>query len=160
MAKNHRKLGIFTHHGSYAHRNGFPWHETIGRHNLHSRGANTPVSTSFNQVLGRILQIGVMVSSVIICFGLILSCVHPDQFSGQHLLRFPHTLGEVGNGLLTWQPQAFIALGLLLLIATPVIRVASSIFGFALQHDRRYVVIASLVLAILLLSFLLGKGVG
>ncbi|MGH2509954.1 MAG: DUF1634 domain-containing protein [Ktedonobacteraceae bacterium] len=53
-----------------------------------------------------------------------------------------------------------IALGLLLLLATPVIRVAASIVAFGLEHDRRYVIITTIVLAILCLSFLIGKGAG
>jgi uncharacterized membrane protein len=43
-------------------------------------------------------------------------------------------------------PYVIIQLGLLFLIATPVARVAFSIFGFAEEHDRMYVVVASIVL--------------
>ena len=48
--------------------------------------------------------------------------------------------------------RGIIQLGLLLLIATPVARVAFSIFGFAEEHDRLYVIVASIVLLILLYS--------
>lgn len=48
-------------------------------------------------------------------------------------------------------------MGLLLLIATPVMRVAVSILAFAVQRDWRFVAITSVVLALLLLSFLLGN---
>jgi uncharacterized membrane protein len=48
--------------------------------------------------------------------------------------------------------QAIIQLGLLLLILTPVTRVAFALAGFALEHDRTYVVITSIVLAILIYS--------
>ena len=43
--------------------------------------------------------------------------------------------------------QAVIQLGLLLLILTPVARVAFSLAGFALEHDRTYMVLTSIVLA-------------
>ena len=49
------------------------------------------------------------------------------------------------------------ALGLLLLIATPILRVAVSLLGFALQRDRAYTMISAVVLLVLLISFLLGK---
>jgi len=52
--------------------------------------------------------------------------------------------------------RAIIQFGLLLLIATPVARVAISIAGFALEKDRTYVAITCLVLGILLYS-LIGK---
>lgn len=61
-------------------------------------------------------------------------------------------------GLVGLHPQAFITLGLLLLIATPVMRVAVSVVAFAIEHDRLYVVITLVVLAILITSFILGKG--
>ncbi len=48
--------------------------------------------------------------------------------------------------------QAIIQLGLLLLILTPMARVAFSLAGFALEHDRTYVVLTSIVLAILIYS--------
>ncbi len=48
--------------------------------------------------------------------------------------------------------RAIIQFGLLLLIATPIARVAFSLVGFALERDRTYVVITSIVLAVLIYS--------
>ncbi len=53
--------------------------------------------------------------------------------------------------------RGFIQLGLLLLIATPVVRVAFSIWGFAAERDRMYVAFTVVVLTILLYS-LFGSG--
>jgi uncharacterized membrane protein len=50
--------------------------------------------------------------------------------------------------------RAVIQLGLLLLILTPVARVAFSLAGFALEHDRSYVMLTFIVLAILIYSLL------
>jgi uncharacterized membrane protein len=47
--------------------------------------------------------------------------------------------------------------GLLLLILTPILRVAVSIVAFIIEKDRIFVFITATVLAVLLLSFLLGK---
>jgi uncharacterized membrane protein len=52
--------------------------------------------------------------------------------------------------------QAIIALGLLILIATPVMRVAISIIAFAIQRDYTFVAITCVVLALLCISFLMG----
>jgi uncharacterized membrane protein YfcA len=76
----------------------------------------------------------------------------PHKFAPQNLLNFPQTFGQVWAGLLTLNPQAVITLGLLLLIATPVMRVAVSIIAFAAERDWRYVVITCIVLIILLFS--------
>jgi uncharacterized membrane protein len=53
--------------------------------------------------------------------------------------------------------RGMIQLGLLCLIATPVARVAFSIWGFAAEHDRLYMIFTGIVLIILLYS-LLGSG--
>jgi uncharacterized membrane protein len=46
--------------------------------------------------------------------------------------------------------RAIIQFGLLVLIATPIARVAFSLVGFAMEGDRKYMVITSIVLAVLL----------
>lgn len=48
--------------------------------------------------------------------------------------------------------QAVVQLGLLILILTPIARVAFSLVGFALEHDWTYVALTSVVLTILIYS--------
>ena len=109
-------------------------------------------------IIGWILQGGVTLSAFFIIIGLLLLPTRPGGLSIQRLLNFPQTLDQIRQGLLILRPQAIIALGLLILIATPVVRVAASIVSFALERDKKYVVITSVVLAILLFSiFFLGS---
>ena len=63
-----------------------------------------------------------------------------------------HSIVEVGKFALHGDGRAIIEIGLLLLIATPVMRVAFSMVAFALEKDRLYVVLTLIVLVILLLS--------
>jgi uncharacterized membrane protein len=56
--------------------------------------------------------------------------------------------------------MAIITLGLILLLATPVARVAVSVIAFALSRDRLYVAITLVVLCILIFSLLSGAGGG
>ncbi|MFZ0286390.1 MAG: DUF1634 domain-containing protein [Terriglobales bacterium] len=56
-----------------------------------------------------------------------------------------------------FRSRGIIQLGLLCLIATPVARVAFSIWGFAAEHDRLYMIFTGIVLTVLLYS-LLGSG--
>ena len=53
--------------------------------------------------------------------------------------------------------QSVVVFGLLMLISTPVLRVAVSIFAFVYQKDGRFVIITTVVLLLLLLSFGIGK---
>lgn len=48
--------------------------------------------------------------------------------------------------------QAIIQIGILLLILTPIARVAFSLAGFSLEHDRTYMVLTTIVLLILIYS--------
>src|SRR5947209_16980880 len=109
------------------------------------------VSSTYT-IIGWVLQGGVILSAVVIVIGLFMMSLRPDKFAPQKLQSFPQTFGQVWTGLLILRPQTVIALGLLLLIATPVVRVAVSILAFAVERDRRFVVITLLVLLILLFS--------
>jgi uncharacterized membrane protein len=112
-----------------------------------------------------ILRSGVIVSVLLVAFGTTLSFVRHREYLTQpaqlqRLTRpgasFPHTLSQTVDGLKRMRGQAFVVLGLLLLIATPVLRVAVSIFAFLAMRDRNFAWITAIVLLLLLLSFLLG----
>jgi uncharacterized membrane protein len=60
------------------------------------------------------------------------------------------TLGGILRSALALRGQGIIQLGLLLLIATPVARVAFSMWGFAEERDRMYVGYTAIVLGVLL----------
>jgi len=67
------------------------------------------------------------------------------------------SLGGIIHSALDRRGRGIIQLGLVLLIATPVARVAFSIWGFAEERDHMYTIFTVIVLAILLYS-LLGSG--
>ena len=118
----------------------------------------TKASIFATNAIGWVLQGGVILSSLIIVIGLLLLPTRPGGLSPERLLQFPQTLAQIGAGIVVLRPQGIIALGLLLLIATPVLRVAVSVVTFALEKDRKYVLITLIVLAILLFSiFYLGS---
>ena len=113
-----------------------------------------------------LLRVGVVTSLSFVLIGLLLMFIHHPSYlvSVMDLQRltspgaaFPHTLRDVVNGLLAGRGQAVVAVGLLMLIVTPIMRVAVSIIAFALQRDRAFALITSGVLTILIISFVLGK---
>lgn len=111
-------------------------------------------------IISGVLRGGVLLSAAIILLGVVLyylrnpranpAIAQPDPF--------PHSLSAILTGLAHADGLAIIAFGLLILLATPVIRVAVSIVAFALEGDRRYVAITALVLLILIVSFIAGRG--
>ena len=67
------------------------------------------------------------------------------------------SLADLLPGLAEPDPAAYLSLGLLVLVATPFVRVAGSIVAFALERDRRYVLVTAVVLAVMCLGVVLGK---
>jgi uncharacterized membrane protein len=117
-------------------------------------------------LISAILRIGVVSSLSIVLFGTIVSFVHhPDYRSSSSDLqtltadgaKFPHNIAAIITGVKDFRGQSIVLVGLLLLIATPVVRVAISILTFVHQKDWIFVTITSTVLLLLILSFILGK---
>ncbi len=63
--------------------------------------------------------------------------------------------GTLGSSLAALRPIGLAQLVLVVLVATPVTRVAASVVAFAAEGDRLYVAITLVVLAILLTSLFL-----
>jgi uncharacterized membrane protein len=125
-------------------------------------GAPTPIE----RVISWILRGGVLASLLVLLAGTTISFVHhPGYLYSKKQLApltapghaIPHTLADVLSGLLAGHGQAIVMAGLLLLVATPVLRVAVSIVAFLWEKDRLFAVITTVVLLLLLLSFFLGK---
>jgi len=72
------------------------------------------------------------------------------------------SLTEVARGLEAhpMRPTALIALGLTLLLMTPVAGVVVAIVGFLADGDYRYAVIATIVFALLVLGTMMAHGMG
>jgi len=117
-------------------------------------------------LISNLLRTGVIASLSIVLIGTLLSFTHhPDYVSSSAELSritgksaaFPHDLNDVAAGIANVKGGAIVMAGLLLLIATPVMRVAVSIFVFVHQKDRPFVVFSTIVLILLCLSFVIGK---
>jgi len=113
---------------------------------------------AFRTIVSYVLAIGVTVSAAVIALGFLLAIVFGWQTSLNGGTAGPADLADFSAmpaGLAALRPSAITQLGLSLLLATPVVRVAASVIGFALEEDRLYVVVTLMVLAILLGSIFL-----
>jgi len=66
------------------------------------------------------------------------------------------SIAAVIRGVSHGTGPALVMLGVLVLVATPIARVAVSVVVFSVSRDRRYILVTALVLAVLLGSFALG----
>lgn len=120
---------------------------------------------SLELLISTLLRYGVLASIGLVGAGIVLSFVHhPDYLSSADALArltrpsdTPHDLSEVLAGLAAARGQTLTMLGLLMLITLPVTRVGLSLIVFTAQKDRAFVLITGAVLALLLVSFLLGQ---
>jgi uncharacterized membrane protein len=108
-------------------------------------------------ILGNLLRTGVVVSAVIVFCGAVVFLARHGRapadfrvFQGEpsELRSVPGVVRDA----MDLSGRGIIQLGLLFLIATPVVRVIFSIWGFAAERDRMYVVFTVIVLAILIFS--------
>lgn len=119
------------------------------------------------QYIGKLLRYGVMLACTITSFGGLVYLFQQNGRmpnysptpSGQAFLGVAQYLRELSTILpriLDFDGAAIIQLGVIVLIATPIMRVAFSVFSFLLERDYMYVVITLIVLAIIVANMLLG----
>jgi uncharacterized membrane protein len=129
------------------------------------KGAEHPGMTPEHRVevvIGALLRFGVLLAAAVVASGAALYLAHHGG-EPTHYRVFrgePEQLRDLG--LIFEQSRslggrAVIQLGLLLLIATPIARVAFSVAVFAHQRDATYVAVTLVVLGLLLWG-LLGGG--
>ncbi len=134
----------------------------------------TEALTRMELAISYALRGGVLLSAAVILVGILWFAVTQDTGYAKvlpHHLRdllafhqasgpgfFPTSPRAVVAGAAAGKPYAIIGLGMLLLIATPVVRVALSVFFFLAQRDWLYVGITLFVLGVLLLSLFSGIG--
>jgi uncharacterized membrane protein len=120
---------------------------------------NTPAPGRTETVIGTLLRIGVAVSAAVVAIGGAVylarhgaEAPHVDAFRGE-----PSDLRSVEGvvrSTFMLSGRGIIQFGLLVLIATPVMRVMVSLASFARQREWLYVGFTALVLALLLFSLL------
>ena len=108
-------------------------------------------------IIGNLLRIGVGTAAAVVLVGAAAYLVlHGFGHANYRVFRGEpsdlRTLRGIVRAALGLHPRGIIQLGLVLLIATPVARVAFSVFAFAVERDRMYVVFTLMVLGILILS--------
>ncbi|WP_069659113.1 DUF1634 domain-containing protein [Arcticibacter eurypsychrophilus] len=114
-------------------------------------------------VLGQLLRAGVVTSSVIALIGgvIYLMAHGADRPHYTEFIGAPENLRHINGiiaGLLVFDAQAIIQTGVLVLIATPILRVLLSAIAFAIEKDYLYVIITLIVLSIIAIGMFGGLG--
>lgn len=111
------------------------------------------------------LRIGVVSSVAVILAGLVMGIVaNPGHLTDPQAFllltspgaAFPHSVADLTMELLAFRGRAIITIGVLLLIATPVVRVGVSLMAYLKERDWIYTAFTALVLTALVISFAVG----
>jgi uncharacterized membrane protein len=110
-----------------------------------------------DQVIGNLLRVGVVLSSLIVLIGGGLYLTrHGTELPNYHMFHgepseLRSILGIIKDAS-SFSSQGIIQFGMLLLIATPVMRVAFTVVSFIIQRDRIYIGVTLIVLSVLIFS--------
>jgi uncharacterized membrane protein len=108
--------------------------------------------------ISRMLRAGVSMAAAVVLLGGIVYLLQSHGIASdyRHFRGNPDPadrIAPVFAGIRHRDSRSIIRLGILMLIATPIMRVAYCVFGFAVQKDKLYVMISGIVLTVLLYSF-------
>ena len=123
-----------------------------------TKGATAPPApgvppASLELALAHVLQLGTYVSVALIGVGAVLLLAgggSPTQGGP------PLDLATLPADLLALRPAGFLWLGILGVIATPALRVARALLGFARRGEQRMVGVSVLVLAVIAVGVIVG----
>jgi uncharacterized membrane protein len=110
-----------------------------------------------DSIMGNLLRAGVFLSAAVVLLGGVMhlnaaahSKVDDAVFHGEPaiLRSIPDVIADAMAG----KAAGVMQLGVLLLLATPIARVAFSVFAFAVQRDWKYVVVTLFVFSVLIYS--------
>ncbi len=109
------------------------------------------------RIIGVVLISGVILSGAVVLLGGACYLVrHASEAPAYHVFHGAPQADRSVRGIVEAAGpsncQAVIQLGLLLLILTPIARVGLSLVAFGMEHDKTYVVLTAIVLAILVYS--------
>jgi uncharacterized membrane protein len=108
-------------------------------------------------IIGWVLRAGVFVSMLVVFIGGVIYLYrHGQTIANYHEFKgipdFVHSPAGIIDGILTFRGRAIIQAGIILLIATPIVRVVFSAIGFIIEKDHLYTGITFIVLLIIIIS--------
>src|SRR5215468_3400668 len=112
-----------------------------------------------DEIIGQLLRTGVVLAAAIVfAGGVVYLTRHQAPVTNYRVFQGePEELRGVRGivrSAVRFSDRGLIQFGLIVLIATPVARVAFSLLAFLYQHDWMYVIVTAMVLTLLLYSLL------
>ena len=130
----------------------------------------TQIEERVDVVISWLLRLGVILCALIILGGWTVSIARSAASGSSNLPQLAqggllpdsavtHSLAGIQEGLARGSARAWIGVGLMLLIALPIVRVAFMVILFGVERDWPFALLTLFVLVLLLSGLLLGKAV-
>jgi uncharacterized membrane protein len=107
-----------------------------------------------NRPVAYALRVGVAIGAALAAIGL---GIWAAQGFDSSTAITNYTLGNIVEAAITGNASGIVYLGIVVLIATPVVRVVLSLVYFLTEKDAKYVGITAVVLAMLLFALFSGR---
>jgi uncharacterized membrane protein len=119
-----------------------------------SASGHSAVDATIELLLGRLLRVGVILSAMLTLTGAAILLTSNGSRPGRDLIAHSGEFSRhaLFHGIAHGDGNAIIMLGLMVLFATPVLRVAGMVVAFLWERDWLYTVISLGVLAILVIG--------
>ena len=117
-------------------------------------GSHRAPPADLDRLIGRLLTIGTYTSVLLIAIGTVLMFESRiDPLAGGP----PFEPGLIVDDITHGRPVGYMWLGMLVLLATPILRVIVSLFGFATRGERTMAIVGVLILVVIAASIALGN---
>lgn len=125
--------------------------------NMRDRHNPDPEANVYADVY-KVLLGGMVVSTLLFIFGLLRAMATHTYFPlNEGWVKQHYHWGVFVQGLKALDPTTLLMLATILLILTPVARVVVSIYAFWVDGDRKYVMVTSIVLLIMVATYVASR---
>jgi uncharacterized membrane protein len=110
------------------------------------------------QFIGKQLRAGVVTASIIVLIGGLFYLVQygpgglPDYGQFKGIDAGFTSFGQIIHGIVQGNAKGIIQAGVMVLIATPILRIFFSLIGFMLEKDKLYIAITLVVFSVMMFS--------
>jgi uncharacterized membrane protein len=105
----------------------------------------------------KVLLAGMIVSTALFAAGIVRALLHPQfvPLTPEWIKQHYHWRVVV-EGIRSFDPTVTMMVATVLLILTPITRVAVSIYAFAVDRDRQFVIVTLIVMSVIIVTVVLG----
>ena len=104
----------------------------------------------------RVLHAGMLASTLLFVIGIGAALRRRERIPLESAwIREHYHLASIGHGIKTMDPTTIMMIATALMILTPAARVAVSIYAFAVDRDRKFVFVTSVVAVIMIATLFL-----